>query len=385
MDRYDHLPIKRASYPLLLLLSLAPIHAALATSNGISGYSGVMRDCTNCHMNVATPTTATLTGPMSVAPNSMSTYTLVVSGGPAVEAGMDVSADGGMLSATMSGTKMSGSDVVHSSPTMLTNGTATYTFAWTAPMSNGSYTIYAAGLSSDNQNNTSGDGTATTTLMVSVSGTPVPTDPGTPPPIPTPTGNGEELFNANCSGCHSSGGPGGSIAGESAKDILEAFAEKSVHAAVAAALTSDDVTAIAAYLKTLSSEGDDGDHDDDDDEYSSTPVDTTAGQALFDANCSGCHSSGGPGGSITGSSVKDIREAFAEKSVHEAVAATLSDSDIAAIAAYLKAGSSGGGGRNDLSASATDGSGGDPSTAGSVDLLVLALAGGLAALRRRRR
>ncbi|MBI3777101.1 MAG: c-type cytochrome [Gammaproteobacteria bacterium] len=385
MDRYDHLAVKFVRYSLLLFSSLVPIEVAFATSNGIGGYSGVTRDCTNCHTNVATAATATLTGAASVAPNSVNTYTLVVSGGPAVEAGMDVSADGGMLAATMTGTKMSGADVVHSSPGMVTNGSATYTFGWTAPMSNGTYTIYAAGLSSNNQNNSGGDATAVTKLMVSVSGVPVPTDPGTPPPVPNPSGTGAELFNANCSGCHSSGGAGGSIAGESAKDILEAFAEKSVHAAVAAALNSADVAAIAAYLKTLGNAEHDGDYDDDDDDDDSSPVtgDTAAGQALFDANCSGCHGSGGAGGSITGSSSKDIREAFAEKSVHAGVAATLSSTDIAAIAAYLKTGSKGGS-RNDLTAAVADGSGGDPSAAASVDLLVLALAGGLAALRRRR-
>ncbi len=325
----------------------------------------------------------TLSGPASVTPGATNTYTLVVSGGPAVEAGMDVSANGGTLTATMAGTKMSGADVVHSAPRAVSSGSASFTFSWTAPASNGTYTIYAAGLSSNNGNNDSGDGTARTTLTVSVTGVGTPSDPNAPPPADPPSASpGETLFNDLCSGCHGDGGSGGSIAGESAEDIHEAFAEYSIHDEVAAALTDDDIAAIADYLN---------------DDTEPVPGDPTAGQELFDANCSGCHSSGGAGGSIAGESADDIHEAFAEYPVHEGLAAILSDTDIAAIAAYLAAAntdSDDDDDEQDLVGPGDTGNGGNnngrqprakaSSAAGTFDLIALMIIGGYAAIRRGR-
>jgi hypothetical protein len=120
------------------------VHAD-ATSNGISGFSGMNGStCTGCHSS-GTPPTVTLTGPTSVASGSVNSFTLTVTGGVSGNGGLDVAASAGTFTAG-SGTKVLNGEIVHSSP----SSTKTWTFSWTAPTvtATTTATLYAAAIDS---------------------------------------------------------------------------------------------------------------------------------------------------------------------------------------------------------------------------------------------
>jgi Viral BACON domain len=125
-----------------LTWSSTPAHAS---SNGISGFSGMNGStCTGCHSSGTAPT-VTLTGPTSVASGSTSTYTLSVSTIASGSGGMDVAASAGTFTAG-TGTKVLNGEVVHSSP----SSTHSWTFSWTAPTvtATTTATLYAAAIDS---------------------------------------------------------------------------------------------------------------------------------------------------------------------------------------------------------------------------------------------
>jgi hypothetical protein len=129
----------------LIALSIMLSLPALASSNGISGYSGMNGStCTSCHSTGTAPT-VTLTGPTSVASGSTTSYTLSVSTVTAGNGGMDLAASGGTFAAG-TGTKVLNGEVVHSAP----SSTHSWTFSWTAPTVTATTTVtfYAAAIDS---------------------------------------------------------------------------------------------------------------------------------------------------------------------------------------------------------------------------------------------
>jgi PKD repeat protein len=146
--------------------------AAGARSGGVNGYSGNPTTggdtCLQCHDQDATGSAAALTGPTTVAPGSTNTYTFTVTGGPAVQAGLDVSIDDGTLIASGAGTELNGGEITHSSPQAFSGGSASWSFQWTAPVAAGSYTMWGAGMST-NGSGTGGDApTAAVNLPITV-------------------------------------------------------------------------------------------------------------------------------------------------------------------------------------------------------------------------
>jgi Viral BACON domain len=128
-----------------IALSIALSVPAQATSNGISGFSGMNGStCTGCHSSGSAPT-VTLTGPTSVASGSTNSYTLSVSTVTAGNGGMDLAASGGTFAAG-TGTKVLNGEVVHSAP----SSSHTWTFSWTAPTVTATTTVtfYAAAIDS---------------------------------------------------------------------------------------------------------------------------------------------------------------------------------------------------------------------------------------------
>jgi Viral BACON domain len=129
----------------LIAFSIMLSLPAQASSNGISGYSGMNGStCTSCHSSGTAPT-VTLTGPTSVASGSTSSYTLSVSTVTAGNGGMDLAASGGTFAAG-TGTKVLNGEIVHSGP----SSTHTWTFSWTAPTVTATTTVtfYAAAIDS---------------------------------------------------------------------------------------------------------------------------------------------------------------------------------------------------------------------------------------------
>lgn len=149
---------------------------AIAVPSGISGFSGATgATCTLCHSAGAAVPVVTLiadSGSTTVTPGSTTSYTLTMTGGPAVNAGLDVAASAGTLIDTNpSGTRILNGELTMSAPHPVSGGTISWIFDWQAPAAEGTYTFYAAVLSGNGTGGTSGDGTGTTSLEITVSAT----------------------------------------------------------------------------------------------------------------------------------------------------------------------------------------------------------------------
>src|SRR5256885_16563094 len=77
-----------------LIAAMLPV-SAFGYAAGISAYSGMnVTTCNACHTpQSATNATLTLTGPTALTSGQVGTYTLTLSGGPGVKAGLDVAVD----------------------------------------------------------------------------------------------------------------------------------------------------------------------------------------------------------------------------------------------------------------------------------------------------
>jgi hypothetical protein len=175
---------RRFSFTILLLslavlvCSLGEPQKAWASSGGRSGSSGMTGSiCNGCHAGGTTPTVE-LTGPTSLATDASGTYTLTITGGAAVVGGLDVATSGGTLQATDSATKLKSGEVTHKASTPFIGNSLVFTFTLVAPSTDGTVTLYAAGLSADDDGSSSGDKSAAATLAVSVSSS------GTTTPVP---------------------------------------------------------------------------------------------------------------------------------------------------------------------------------------------------------
>ncbi|MEK6748038.1 MAG: PKD domain-containing protein [Pseudomonadota bacterium] len=167
--------VPRNIFGALLVVALIGIftaHEALADAAGRSGRSGATASrCTSCHTAGAVVPTVAFGGSASLAAGTTGTYTFTITGGPAVNAGFDVAASGGVLAVPtgVTGIKILTREVVQSSATAFTASGVTYTFDWTAPAIAGTYTLYGAGLSGNGDGKDgAGDGTAMTTFSVTV-------------------------------------------------------------------------------------------------------------------------------------------------------------------------------------------------------------------------
>lgn len=147
--------------------------SAFANSTGITGrsgkQSGVSCAAAGCHGGGSSTPTVTLEGPTALTAGQTGQYTLVITGGPGVKAGLNVAVDGATLTAG-SGTKVVSGELTHSLPKAFSNGSARFDFSLVAPATNGTYKVFAAGNSVNGDNNNTGDSHANTTLDVVVTG-----------------------------------------------------------------------------------------------------------------------------------------------------------------------------------------------------------------------
>ena len=148
--------------------------SAIAVPDGISGFSGASgATCTACHGPGSITPMVTLSadsGSVTVSPGSVTSYTFTMTGGPAVDAGLDVAVSSGTLIATNALTNVLNGEVVQTQPNPVSGGTISWSFDWQAPMASGTYTLYAAALSANGDDGLGGDGVSTTTLDVTVTG-----------------------------------------------------------------------------------------------------------------------------------------------------------------------------------------------------------------------
>ncbi|MFV1998173.1 MAG: choice-of-anchor V domain-containing protein [Acidiferrobacterales bacterium] len=158
----------------IFLLGLVVSQNVFSSSGGISGYSGnpatnAGNTCSACHSGGTAPT-VNLTGPATVQPGTINTFTFTISGGQQNSGGLDISADGGTLINTLASTRLQNGEIIHNQrATVAGDGTVSWNFDWQAPAISGSYTIYSAGLSTNGDNNTTLDAVSTNAYVVSVS------------------------------------------------------------------------------------------------------------------------------------------------------------------------------------------------------------------------
>lgn len=144
-----------------------------------------------------------------------------------------------------------------------------------------------------------------------------------PPGPAAPSGDGAMLYDQNCAGCH---GPlaTSNKRGATAERIQAAIDANTGSMGSLGNLTADQVRSIADALSG-----------------GSTPPPSGDGEALYGANCAGCH---GPisSSSVRGASANDIREAIDENEGGMGSLRSLTPDEVGAIAAAL-----GGGGGDD--------------------------------------
>jgi hypothetical protein len=102
-----------------------------------------------------------ITGPSSVAPDSVNLFTLTISAGPAVVGGLDVFADDGTLSVVDVLTQLNSGEITHTEPKAFSSGEVSWDFNWQAPSLAGMYTINAQGVSANDGNGNGGDSPGT--------------------------------------------------------------------------------------------------------------------------------------------------------------------------------------------------------------------------------
>lgn len=174
----------------MMLFGMFSLPQTYASLNGRIGFSGNPdttggATCTTCHGVGAPVPTVVLSGPVLVEAGSTHVYTLTITDGPAQTAGLGVSVSGfaGQLNAGP-GSQIISSELTHLAPRPFTGNTAVFTYSWTAPATNQTVTMYAAGNSTNDSHSPIGDGINTTTLGITVQnggGTPTPTPTATPP------------------------------------------------------------------------------------------------------------------------------------------------------------------------------------------------------------
>lgn len=131
----------------------------VASDDGRTGASE--SGCGNCHGKRADSTTtaefATDSTDVTAGESVEITLTVSTSSTKHTAAGLDVSAEGGTLSAG-SDTKVSRKEVTHRKPIKMTDQMAEIAFSWTAPTVNGTYALHAAGNAVNEDDEKSGDG-----------------------------------------------------------------------------------------------------------------------------------------------------------------------------------------------------------------------------------
>ncbi len=172
----------------LLLIAFA----ADASRFGRSGFSGNPQTnggsvCSVCHAaGDAQAPQVSLFGPSVVDAGTTVTFSVTITGGPAVTAGVGISVSDGLgtLAPVDASLALLDGELVHPQPQPFGGGQRVFEFQWTAPAFDTEAVVYAAGNSTDGNLDLAGDGVAATSLTVAVvNGF---EDPPPPPPPPDP-------------------------------------------------------------------------------------------------------------------------------------------------------------------------------------------------------
>lgn len=159
-----------------------------ASEQGRSGFSGNPAinggvDCTACHTTGAARPSVSIFGPNDMNAGQTYQFSVVISGGPAVTAGVAISIgdSSGDLRSVDSRLRRFGSELSHSQPQRLSGGAITFNFQWTAPNYNTNTTMYVGANSTNGRLDLLGDGIATATHSLRVTNGTV--SPPVDPPV----------------------------------------------------------------------------------------------------------------------------------------------------------------------------------------------------------
>ncbi|MDY7227646.1 MXAN_6652 family MXYO-CTERM-anchored protein [Hyalangium rubrum] len=193
---------------------LAP--SAHAYNAGITDYSGKTANKTcmsaGCHSsNPSTiPTEVTLLGPDSLVAGATGNYTLVIKGGPANKAGMNVAVSNGGGTLTPGGTDLQAisNELTHKGGAKaFANGEVRFDFSLVAPTSAQTVTLYASGNSVNGNSQNTGDNAASITKAIQVTGGSTGTpDAGTGNPDAGSGGGDGDEDDDDGGGCSAAGG-----------------------------------------------------------------------------------------------------------------------------------------------------------------------------------
>lgn len=183
-----------ATAVLVVSLNVGFAATGSARDDGVIGASGKNNGffCRNCHAGGTAPIVA-FGGPTTMGLRSIATFRFTVTSQAAsqISAGLDVAASAGVLGLVEGqGTRLQLNEVTHSIPRANdANGQAIFEFTWQAPATAGTYTLFGAGTSANDDTLATGDAAARTTYEIVV-GENIPT-PTPTPPVPTPTTTAE--------------------------------------------------------------------------------------------------------------------------------------------------------------------------------------------------
>jgi uncharacterized protein (TIGR03382 family) len=188
---------------LVACLYSVPAHANLSGIVNRTGKQGSAQTCmaAGCH-NVNQSNlvpTLELSGPTTLAAGATGTYTLIIRGGPAVKAGMNVavSNNGGTLNKVGGDLKVLSGELTHTAPKDFANNEARFDFTLVAPAAAGTTRLFASGNSTNGNGNNEGDNAVTMSWDIQITGSQQP-DAGMPP---DPGGG-----NDGDGGCSAAGG-----------------------------------------------------------------------------------------------------------------------------------------------------------------------------------
>lgn len=133
----------------------------VASSGGIIGKTnkpGSQPGCTCHNTNASTGVVVNINGPSELKVGEVGTYSVSITGGPLVAAGVNIATSSGTLQ-TISGEglQLVSSELTHTGPKTPTGGTTTFQFKFTAPNQSGSSILYATGNSVNNLGTNTGD------------------------------------------------------------------------------------------------------------------------------------------------------------------------------------------------------------------------------------
>jgi uncharacterized protein (TIGR03382 family) len=127
--------------------------------------------CHNVNPSATTPTVE-ISGPTTLAAGATGNYTLVIRGGAAVKAGMNVavSNNGGTLNKVGNDVKVLSGELTHTLPKNFTNDEARFDFTLVAPSAAGTSKLFASGNSTNGNGTSEGDRAVSVTLDVQITG-----------------------------------------------------------------------------------------------------------------------------------------------------------------------------------------------------------------------